>query len=260
MLNSDALKNEEFGKMIEEMLGEMSNEFINHMVPFWMRMSDMEYGGYYGLYTNDLELDKKADKGCILNSRILWMFSNMFSFTGNKHYLSFAKGSYDFLCKYFLDEMHGGVYWSVSYDGNPVDDSKHTYCQAFAVYALASYYKASGDREALELAYKLFDVIETKCRDEQGYLEAFDKEFNLDSNEKLSENGVMADRTMNTLLHVMEAYTELYEVDINAEVKNNYIPEYYANLNTYTFKGTTGRADEVKEKLLEILKIFKDKA
>ena len=264
MLNSDkldlkSLEKNDLGKMIEEMLGEMSNEFINHMVPFWMRMSDMEYGGYYGLYTNGLELDKKADKGCILNSRILWMFSNMFSFTGNKHYLSFAKNSYDFMRKYFLDEIYGGVYWSVSYDGKPEDDSKHTYCQSFAIYALASYYDASGDREALELAYKLFDVIETKCRDQQGYLEAFDKEFNQASNEKLSENGVMAARTMNTLLHVMEAYTELYEVDVNSEMKNNYIPEYYTNINTYTFKGTTGRADEVRTKLLEILKIFKEK-
>ncbi len=243
----------------EEMLSEMSNEFINHMVPFWMRMSDMEYGGYYGLFTNDLELDKRADKGCILNSRILWMFSSMFSFTGNKHYLGFAKNSFDFMRKHFLDREKGGVYWSVSYDGDPVDETKHTYNQAFAVYALAAYYSASGDREALDLAYNLFDVIETKCRDDAGYLEAFDREFGTASNEKLSENGVMASRTMNTLLHVMEAYTELYEVDINAEVRNNYIPEYYANLNTYTFKGITGRADEVRTKLLDILKIFKEK-
>lgn len=37
-------------------------------------------------------------------------------------------------------------------------------------------------------------------------------------NEKLSENGVIAERTMNTLLHVMEAYSELYKADAFYEV------------------------------------------
>ena len=97
--------------------------------------------------------------------------------------------------------------------------TKHTYNQAFSIYALSSYYDASGDPEALETAMKLFELIENKCRDEIGYLEAFDRNFNLVDNDKLSENGVMADKTMNTLLHVFEAYTELYRVTKNSEVK-----------------------------------------
>jgi len=70
------------------------------------------------------------------------------------------------------DEKYGGVYWSVTFDGKALDDSKHTYNQAFAIYALSAFYEASGNKEALELAYKLYDVIEGKCRDNNGYLEA----------------------------------------------------------------------------------------
>ena len=97
---------------------------------------------------------------------------------------------------------------------------KHTYNQAFAIYALSSYYDASGDREALDMAFALFRLIEEKCRDEVGYKESFDRTFREIENDKLSENGVMAGKTMNTLLHVFEAYTELYRVSGDAAVKD----------------------------------------
>lgn len=106
----------------------------------------------------------------------------------------------------------GGVFWSVTREGAVYDSTKHTYNQAFAIYALSAYYEATGSEEALELAGELFRLIETACRDEGGYLEAFDRNFVPVSNEKLSENGVLAERTMNTLLHVFEAYTGYYRV------------------------------------------------
>ena len=117
------------------------------------------------------------------------------------------------------DKEYGGIYWSLNYDGTPKDTTKHTYNQAFCIYALSSYYEASGDAEALELAKKLFTLIETTCMDEVGYLEAFTRDFKPESNEKLSENGVLADKTMNTLLHVFEAYTELYRVSGDEKVR-----------------------------------------
>ena len=104
------------------------------------------------------------------------------------------------------------MFWSVTYDGKPLDTTKHTYNQAFAIYALSTYFDATGDTEALELAKSLQQIIETHCTDEYGYLEAFTRDFKPESNEKLSVNGVMAEKTMNTLLHVFEAYTELYRV------------------------------------------------
>jgi len=193
----------------------MKNEIKKHLtdviIPFWKNLRDDEYGGFYGEMDYNLKLDKKADKGGILNSRILWFFSN----AGE---LSYAKHACEFLKKAFTDAEHGGIYWSVDYTGKPKDTTKYTYNQAFAVYALASYYDASGDSEALALAYELVDVIETKCRDEAGYLEAFDREFKPIENEQLSENNIIAQRTMNTLLHVYEAYSELYHVDKSSEI------------------------------------------
>lgn len=187
------------------------------IIPFWKKLRDDQYGGYYGWLSYDLELDKKAVKGCILNSRITWFFSNAYTVLKNagkadESLLSEAEHGYEFLKEKCIDKKNGGIFWSLNYDGTPEDTTKHTYNQAFCIYALSSYFEASGDREALETAYQLFELIEEKCTDEIGYLEAFTIDFKPESNEKLSENGVLADKTMNTLLHVFEAYTEFVRV------------------------------------------------
>jgi len=191
---------------------EMKQHLQDVILPFWKGLKDEEFGGYYGFMDTELNLDKKAVKGCILNSRILWFFSNAWAVLQDESLKEYADHAYDFMKKYCYDEERGGVYWSVTYDGKPEDTTKHTYNQAFAIYALSSYYDVSGNKEALTLAQKLRDVVEEKCFDEVGYKEALDINFNPAENDKLSENGVMADRTMNTLLHVFEAYTELYRV------------------------------------------------
>ncbi len=200
------------------MLEEVKHQLAEGIIPFWENLRDDEYGGYYGLLTFDLALDKKAVKGCILNNRITWFFSNAYTLLKDPRLLEEARHGYEFLRDHCLDRENGGVYWSMTYDGKPQDTTKHTYNQAFCIYALSSYYEASKDREALEEAYRLFRLIEEKCTDDLGYLEAFTVDFRPESNEKLSENGVMAEKTMNTLLHVFEAYTELYRVDRSEEV------------------------------------------
>lgn len=199
---------------------EISKELTLRIIPFWKSLKDTENGGYYGYLSYDLELDRKAEKGCILNSRITWFFSNAYTLLKDPSLLAEAKHAYEFLRDKCIDREYGGIYWSLSYDGKPMDTTKHTYNQAFCIYALASYYEASGDEEALKLAYELVDLIESKCTDEVGYLEAFTRDFGPESNEKLSENGVMAEKTMNTLLHVFEAYTELYRVDGDDRIKD----------------------------------------
>lgn len=191
---------------------EMKKHLQEVILPFWKNLKDDEFGGYYGFMDTELNLNKKAVKGCILNSRILWFFSNAWAVLGDDSLKEYADHAYEFMKKYCYDEERGGVYWSVTYDGKPEDTTKHTYNQAFAIYALSSYYDVSGNEEALALARKLRDVVEEKCFDEVGYKEALDINFAPAENDKLSENGVMADRTMNTLLHVFEAYTELYRV------------------------------------------------
>ncbi len=185
------------------------------LLPFWEKLRDNENGGFYGYMDFDLNVDKMAEKGCILNSRILWFFSNAAMVLKDTALLEYADHAYRFMMEHCLDKEYGGVYWSVNYDGSAADATKHTYNQAFAVYALASYYDATKKEEALLNACALMELIEGRCTDEIGYLEAFDRAFSPVENDKLSENGVIAEKTMNTLLHVFEAYTELYRVSKN---------------------------------------------
>ncbi len=197
------------------------SHLTENIIPFWNGCVDEVNGGFCGFMGHDMQKNMESDKGVILHSRILWFYSSAYMLLKDKELLAKADHAYNFLKKYCLDREYGGMYWSVTYDGRPSDDTKHTYNQAFAIYALSVYYEASNREEVLGLTYDLYDLIEGKCRDEEGYLEAFDRMFQPASNEKLSENGVMATRTMNTLLHVMEAYTELYRVDGKIKVRES---------------------------------------
>ncbi len=197
---------------------EVESHLRECIIPFWKKLKDDEYGGYYGFMDFDLKLDKKAEKGCILNSRILWFFSTCAYLLHDDECLGYARHAYEFMKKAFIDRKNGGVYWSVTYDGKPLDTTKHTYCQAFAIYGLSAYYRASKEEESIGIATMLARIIEEKCRDNGGYLEAFNQDFAPASNEKLSENGVMAERTMNTLLHVFEAYTEFYDAAAKKDI------------------------------------------
>lgn len=197
---------------MEKFAEEAQQHLTEKLIPFWKNMRDEEHGGYYGYMDYHLNIDDKAAKGCILNSRILWFFSNAYMQIEDKSLLEYADHAYEFMKKYCIDYEFGGVYWSVGYDGKPIDTTKHTYNQAFAIYALSSYYDATGDKVALDTAENLVKLLEERCTDEYGYLEAFDRQFCPQKNDKLSENGVVAEKTMNTLLHVFEAYTEYYRV------------------------------------------------
>lgn len=200
------------------MVEEIRSHLEQRLIPFWSSLRDEEYGGFYGYMDYNLRVDREAKKGAILNSRILWFFSSAAEALGREDLSGEAEHAFLFLKERCLDREFGGVFWSVNYDGTPSDTTKHTYNQAFAIYGLSAYYGLRKDPEALEIAMQLFRLIETRMRDRDGYLEAFDREFHPVDNEKLSENGVTAVRTMNTILHVMEAYTELYRVTRDQEV------------------------------------------
>lgn len=200
------------------MKAEIQKELENHIIPFWDALCDYEKGGFYGFVSYGLKTDKDAPKGVILHSRILWFYSNCYLVLRKKEYLDKAAHCFDFLRKHCVDREYGGVYWMMNADGSVNDSMKHTYCQAFFIYAMSSYYDASGDKEALELALDVFETVEKKCVDSVAYLEAQSREFELIENDALSENGLMADKTMNTVLHLIEAYTELYRVSRNEKV------------------------------------------
>lgn len=219
---------------VQKMSEEMKEHLLGKMIPFWRGLRDDKQGGWYGYLSYDLEADRAAVKGCILNSRITWFFANVLLCVRDgliteedcrAHGYSAedirreAEHGYAFLKERCIDRERGGIYWSLKADGTPEDTTKHTYNQAFCIYALAAYYEATEDVEALNLARSVFELIEEKCTDSVGYLEAFTVDFRPQSNEKLSENGVMAAKTMNTLLHVFEAYTQLYKVSGEERVR-----------------------------------------
>lgn len=201
---------------------QVCNALTERIIPFWKGLRDDENGGYIGQVDFDLTRRPEADKGCILNSRILWFFSEASMSLGDASLLDEARHAYEML-KRMTDTVNGGVYWALRPDGTVADGTKHTYNQAFAIYALSAYHRASGDGEALRRALELFDLVETRCRDAGGYLEAFTADWQPAGNDKLSENGVMAGRTMNTLLHVMEGYTGLFEACGDARVREKLV-------------------------------------
>ena len=201
-------------------VSEVRKELTEHIIPFWNALKDNKNGGFYGFMDHDLKLDKNAEKGVILHSRILWFYSNCYLVLGDPGCLDNARHCYEFMRKYCVDPVNGGVYWLMNADGTVSDSMKHTYCQAFFIYALSSYYDASKDDSALKLALEMFETVEKNCTDDVAYLEAMSADWKLIPNDALSENGLMADKTMNTTLHLIEAYTELYRVSSDERVFN----------------------------------------
>ena len=174
-------------------------------------MIDEARGGYYGRRDGCDKLEEKADKGVILNTRILWTFSHAARVFSDE-YRPFADRAYAYLMRYFVDRQHGGVYWMVDSEGNPVNTKKQIYAQAFTIYALSEYYMLSKEVESLDLAIELFILIEHHSFDNtyNGYLEALDRSWVLLDDLRLSEKDANEKKTMNTHLHVIEAYTNLY--------------------------------------------------
>lgn len=203
---------------IKNMKNEMKNHLTERLIPFWNKLRDDEHGGFYGYVGSDYSVDKSAVKGIILHARILWFYANCKLVLGDEECLEQARHAYTFLTEKGKDKEQGGYFWDVSADGAPHDTMKHVYCQAFVVYALSSYYDASGDEAALAEALALFGTIEEKGRDGVGYLEAMSREWQVVENDALSENGIDAEKTMNTALHLLEAYTELYRVSRDTRV------------------------------------------
>lgn len=198
---------------------EITRELTQHIIPFWNSLRDNENGGFYGFMDSALKLDKNGEKGVILHSRILWFYSNAYMELKDPALLDNAKHAYEFLKNRCVDKEYGGVYWTMNADGTVRNDMKHTYCQAFFIYALSSYYRASGDKEALSLAYEVSELVEKNSVDDVAYLEQMSRDWKTElPNEELSENGLMADKTMNTTLHMLEAYTELYLADHSTKI------------------------------------------
>lgn len=185
------------------------------ILEFWItRCVDKEHGGFYGRIDGNDELHPRADKGVILNTRILWSFAAAGHILGEQEYQQMADRAYNYLLKHFLDESEGGLYWMLDYRGLATQTKKQIYAQAFGIYALTEYHLLTSHPPALELAIDLFNLIEKYSYDpiRGGYLEAFSRQWELLEDLRLSEKDANEKKTMNTHLHVLEAYTNLYRL------------------------------------------------
>jgi mannobiose 2-epimerase len=194
---------------------EAQYELTRNILPFWMdKAVDKESGGFYGQINGYGQVIKNADKGGIVNARILWTFSAAYNKTGNLEYLKMAKKSKDYVLANFFDEIFEGTYWKITYDGKPADTKKQIYSQAFFIYALSEYYRASGDKQCLDKAISLYHLIENKSFDKKlnGYFEAFSREWKLLEDLRLSNKDANEKKTTNTHLHILEAYANLYRI------------------------------------------------
>jgi mannobiose 2-epimerase len=205
--------------MLREQAQALQSEFSQELArisEWWSRvMPDEDNGGFIGAVSSYNKRMLNSEKGIILNARILWFFSDLANYRQDDAALALAKRAYDYLYRYFYDIEHGGFFWSLDACGEVIDDKKQTYAQAFALYGIISYYRASGDQSARTLAQRTFDLIETRCKDKQngGYLEAFRRDWAPIEDMRLSEKDDNLPKSQNTHLHVLEAYTNLHNID-----------------------------------------------
>ena len=200
---------------MQNLKSDLQKELVENILPYWMnKFVDNENGGFYGQIDGREQLHPQANKGAILNARILWTFSAAYRVVKNPEYLVIAERAYNYIIERFIDKENGGVFWELDYLGKPVNTKKQAYAQGFALYGFSEFYRATGNTEALEWAKNFFHLIEKYCYDSDkgGYFEAFTRDWQPIEDMRLSEKDANEKKTMNTHLHILEPYTNLMRI------------------------------------------------
>jgi len=189
---------------------------LKNVLSFWSEKAiDPKTGQFYGEIDHYGTPEPEAHKGIIMYSRILWTFAAACRFYKNNDYKEFADKARSFIENHFFDKKNGGVYWETDCDGTVVVNKKQVYAEAFTIYAYAEYFLAFGDQSALDFAMDLFNKLEDV---------------------RLSDKDLNEPKGMNTNLHVLEAYTTLYEATKDARVGKALKDEILLYLNTIVDK------------------------
>ena len=219
-------------------------ELIN-ILDYWLKNTiDKENGGFIGEINHQNVINNNSEKGAVLNARILWSFSAAYAVEKNPEYLKTAKRAFQYIKDYFFDKEFGGIFWSLQADGKPKDTKNQIYAIAFVIYGLSEFYKIFKNEDALELAQSLFYKIELYSKDykNKGYLEAFTRDWQEIEDLRLSEKDANEKKTMNTHLHIVEAYSNLYLIWPNPKLKDSIkeilevIALYFINKYTWHLK------------------------
>ncbi len=201
--------------MLKVLRSELEEELRGNILPYWMTfLPDLEHGGFHGHLTHYNKIVPGAQKGAVMNARILWTFSAAYRMYEERSYLEVADRAYIYIRDHFLDREYGGVFWELDYKGGVSASRNQIYAIAFSIYAMAEYGLASGKEEALETAKSLFLDIESQAldRERNGYSEALSRDWLPLEDKRLSKKEINVTKTMNTHLHILEAYTHLFRI------------------------------------------------
>lgn len=204
-------------ELLKIIKNELLNNLDNNLIPFWEKMIDPIYGGYYGEWDN--QPIKDSDKGTVYLTRILWTFSVLYQKTHIQKYLDDATIAFTYLCKYAYDYHYHGFYWSTTFDGKVKNNHKHLYAQSFALYGFSEYYRITKNPKAKDIINQLVVIIKENIYDfPHHYSEEYLVDFTKCSNVLLKGYNQIPEITTNTLLHLVESLGTCYDVLHNDEV------------------------------------------